>query len=695
MQSILNPPFAPPAAVVSARDLVRRYGSGDTAVDALRGVSVDIAEGRLTAVMGPSGSGKSTLMHILAGLDTPTSGEVTVAGVDIAGLGDDDLTKLRRDHIGFIFQFFNLLPMLTAAENIALPLKLAGVKPDRAWLDQVVESVGLTDRLKHRPSELSGGQQQRVAVARALVSRPTVMFADEPTGNLDSRTSGEILDAPARRRRHARPDDRDGHPRRARRGDRRPRAVPGRRAHRARPRPVHRPRDPRDPGSGVGSMIAVALKGLAGRKVRALLTAFAIVIGVSMVAGTFILTDTLQGSLTSLEGKSTSKTDVAIFEKEIVKGSQGAAVTIPASLLAKVQELPEVAEASGEIAPQKDAHVADIIGRDGRPAKGQSFGRGFDPERAHLAPISAGAFSPFKLNSGDWPEGSGQVVIDAHTAAEQHYKAGDTIEIATATGRHRFELSGTVGFLGEELPPRPSVAAWDIKTAQTVLDRAGRYDVISIAAKPGVSPERVLRAVQPLLPANLTAKGNAQAVKDAEKELNRSMLMVRVFLLGFAFIALLVGAFVIFNALSITVAQRTREFATLRTLGASRKQVMRSVRLEGLVLGLLASVIGLAIGLGVAQGMMALDRRARLRVPEADAGGRGAHGRHLADPRHRRDAARQPRAGSPRHARSADRRGARGRDAAADRRWRSVRTPPVSSSRGARCSPSRSARSAG
>ena len=131
MQSLLNPPLAPPAAVVSARDLVRRYGSGDTAVDALRGVSVDIAEGRLTAVMGPSGSGKSTLMHILAGLDTPTSGEVTVAGVDIAGLGDDDLTTLRRDHIGFIFQFFNLLPMLTAAENIALPLKLAGVKPDR------------------------------------------------------------------------------------------------------------------------------------------------------------------------------------------------------------------------------------------------------------------------------------------------------------------------------------------------------------------------------------------------------------------------------------------------------------------------------------------------------------------------------------------------------------------------------------
>ena len=180
-------------AVVTARDVVRRYGTGDTAVDALRGVSVDIAAARLTAVMGPSGSGKSTLMHILAGLDKPTSGEVTVAGVDVVGLDDTELTKLRRDHIGFIFQFFNLLPMLTAAENIALPLKLAGDKPDPVWLEELVTTVGLGDRLSHRPSELSGGQQQRVAVARALVSRPSVMFADEPTGNLDSTTSGEIL----------------------------------------------------------------------------------------------------------------------------------------------------------------------------------------------------------------------------------------------------------------------------------------------------------------------------------------------------------------------------------------------------------------------------------------------------------------------------------------------------------------------
>jgi putative ABC transport system ATP-binding protein len=181
-------------AVVVAHDLTRRYGQGQTCVDALRGVSVDIQKGQLTAVMGPSGSGKSTLMHILAGLDKPTTGSVAIDGVELTTLDDTDLTKLRRKHIGFVFQFFNLLPMLDAEENIKLPLSISGEKPEEGWFDGLVDSVGLTDRLSHRPSELSGGQQQRVAIARALVSRPTVLFADEPTGNLDSKTGGEILD---------------------------------------------------------------------------------------------------------------------------------------------------------------------------------------------------------------------------------------------------------------------------------------------------------------------------------------------------------------------------------------------------------------------------------------------------------------------------------------------------------------------
>jgi len=179
---------------VEARELTRRYGDGATAVDALRGVSLDVERGQLVAVMGTSGSGKSTLMHTLAGLDKPTSGTVKIAGTEITGLDDAKLTLLRREHIGFVFQFFNLLPMLTAEENVVLPLTIAGEKPDRAWVDELFAKTGLSDRRHHRPSELSGGEQQRVAISRALVTRPTILFADEPTGNLDSKTGGEILD---------------------------------------------------------------------------------------------------------------------------------------------------------------------------------------------------------------------------------------------------------------------------------------------------------------------------------------------------------------------------------------------------------------------------------------------------------------------------------------------------------------------
>ncbi|WP_217913195.1 ABC transporter ATP-binding protein [Miltoncostaea marina] len=179
---------------VVARGLVRRYGAGDAAVDALRGVSLSVERGELIAVMGPSGSGKSTLMHIMAGLDRPTEGRTWIGDHEVTAMGDAALTRLRRRHIGFVFQFFNLLPTLSAEENVTLPSRIAGRRVDRAWLDEVIASVGLGERRRHRPAQLSGGQQQRVAIARAMLARPTVMFADEPTGNLDSRSGAGILD---------------------------------------------------------------------------------------------------------------------------------------------------------------------------------------------------------------------------------------------------------------------------------------------------------------------------------------------------------------------------------------------------------------------------------------------------------------------------------------------------------------------
>jgi putative ABC transport system ATP-binding protein len=181
------------APAVAASAVTRRYGDGESAVDALRGVTLEVPAGQFTAVMGPSGSGKSTLMHLLAGLDSPSSGTVSIGGEDITTMSDKQLTRLRRRHIGFVFQQFNLLPTLTAEENILLPLSIAGRKTDKTDLEALIARVGLQERRDHRPSQLSGGQQQRVAIARALVSRPTIMFADEPTGNLDSKTSGEIL----------------------------------------------------------------------------------------------------------------------------------------------------------------------------------------------------------------------------------------------------------------------------------------------------------------------------------------------------------------------------------------------------------------------------------------------------------------------------------------------------------------------
>jgi putative ABC transport system permease protein len=347
-------------------------------------------------------------------------------------------------------------------------------------------------------------------------------------------------------------------------------------------------------------MIAVALKGLAGRKIRALLTALAVVIGVTMVSGTLVLTDTIQKGFDNVFGASYQQTDAVIAGRQIVKGSESGAATVPESLLARVRALPEVKAAGGTIAPIASNRAA-IFGRDGK-----AVGSGDAPKFGLGNDASLPRFSPLKLKTGQWPKGPGQVALDADTAAGQNFKVGDTVTVATLGAKHRYKVTGIATFGGLNTLGGATIAIWDLPTAQTLLDKRGRFDGISIAAKNGTSPAELIRAVQPLVPASLQVKDSAQQAAADAKDTNVLVNAIRYFLLGFGAIALFVGAFVIFNTLSITVAQRTREFATLRTLGASRKQVMRSVVIEGVVIGLLASVIGLFAGFGLAKLLSAI-----------------------------------------------------------------------------------------
>jgi putative ABC transport system permease protein len=356
-------------------------------------------------------------------------------------------------------------------------------------------------------------------------------------------------------------------------------------------------------------MIAVALKGLAGRKVRALLTAFAVVIGVSMVSGTFILTDTMQKTFDGLFAASYDRTDAVIEGRQIVEKSTSGAATVPQSLLADVRKLPGVAAASGTVSPA-DTNSADIIGRDGKPVGRQSLGTSIDRANARL--------SPLRLKTGGWPSGPGQVVLDAGTAKGEHYRVGDTVRVKTAGKTAAYRMTGTASFGDVDSVGFGSIAVWDLPTAQALLGRQGRFDSISIASKEGTSAAALVQAVKPLVPATLEVKDSARKAAEDSAEADKALSFIRYFLLGFGGIALFVGTFVIFNTLSITVAQRTREFATLRTLGASRKQVLRSVRLEGLAIGLIASVLGLFLGFGIAKGMLVLFSAMGVDLPKAD-----------------------------------------------------------------------------
>ena len=356
------------------------YGSGEAQVIALRGVSVDLERGRYTAIMGPSGSGKSTLMHCLAGLDSVTRGEVYIGDIRVTGLRDDGLTTLRRDKVGFVFQQFNLLPTLTAEENILLPLAIAGRKPDRDWFDTVIDTVGLRDRLSHRPTQLSGGQQQRVACARALVSRPEVIFADEPTGNLDSRSGAEVLG-------FLRDSVREfgqtivmvtHDPNAASYADRVVFLADGRIVDELRGADAPRPcwtssssstRAAGQRGRGSALMLRATLKSLLSRKLRLILSDMAVVLGVMFVSGAFVLTDTLGRSFDGLFTDIYEYTDVEV-SKPVRPGRACTGQPTPAEhprgrRWPKVDGVDGVARATGQVF----ADGARVVGKNGKTVR--------------------------------------------------------------------------------------------------------------------------------------------------------------------------------------------------------------------------------------------------------------------------------------------------------------------------------------
>ena len=348
-------------------------------------------------------------------------------------------------------------------------------------------------------------------------------------------------------------------------------------------------------------MIKVALKGLAGRKVRALLTALAVVIGVSMVSGTFVLTDTMQKAFDGIFQESYEGTDA------VISGGP-----VPASLLEKVKGLPSVETAAGSIQDlQENTNPATLLDKDGEMIgrQGESMGIGVGDDGRE--------FTPLKLKQGGWAHGAKQVVLDAGTARKYDFAVGDKIKIAGNGPAQDYTVQGVATFGSIDNLGGTSLAIFDVGTAQALFDKAGQFDSVSVKAKDGASPEAVTKDIKPLLAKGLVVQtGDAQAKADA-KDTNESLKFITYFLLGFGGIALFVGAFVILNTLSITVAQRSREFATLRTLGASRRQVMRSVIIEGLIVGLVASVLGLVLGLGIAQAMTSIFAAMGVELPKS------------------------------------------------------------------------------
>ena len=347
-------------------------------------------------------------------------------------------------------------------------------------------------------------------------------------------------------------------------------------------------------------MIRVALRGMLGRKLRTVLTAFAIVLGVSMISGTYVLTDTITASFTKIVDGSYENADAVISGKVAFKNNESNTATTPAfpdTVLAKVKGLPDVAAAAGTVGDE-----AKLIDRNGKviSAKGGSS------IAASVDPKNDARFNPLKLTSGKWPVGNGQIAIDRRTSEKKHFAVGDTISVAADQGVRAFEITGIATFSSSSSIGASTIAIFDVPTAQDLFAKDGKFDEIQVAAKPGVTPEKLAAEIRPLLPETAKVKTAKAQTQEAVDDVNEGVGIFQKVLLAFGFIALFVGAFVIANTLSITIAQRMREFATLRTIGGSRRQVLRSVMLEALVVGIMASLIGLFFGLAIAKGLNAL-----------------------------------------------------------------------------------------
>jgi putative ABC transport system permease protein len=362
-------------------------------------------------------------------------------------------------------------------------------------------------------------------------------------------------------------------------------------------------------------VIRVALRGLLGRKLRAILTALAIILGVAMMSGTYVLTDTIDKAFSTIFDESYAGTDVVVSGKGADIDFQGTSATAPPvdeALVDEVRALPDVEAASGSVADETNTK---IIGSDGKAINTQgapSLGFGIDPSP------EAQRFNPLNLVEGTWADADGEVVIDAGTADREGYQVGDTIEIATIQPKQDFEITGIARFGDVDSLGTATFAIFDLPTAQTLLDREGQVDSISVAGVDGTTPEQLINEIQPILPADAQVRSGAVEAQEDKDEISEFTSFIEYFLLAFAGIALFVGAFVIFNTLSITVAQRTREFATMRTVGASRRQILWSVIVEALTIGIIASVIGLFVGFGLALGLNELFKALDLELPTAN-----------------------------------------------------------------------------